>query len=58
MADAGSSKKRHRVRMRLRDVNQLLNSMDPAPFHEKDLDADAEEVLVSRVADLPMRGPR
>jgi hypothetical protein len=43
--------------MRIRDVSQLFNSMDPSPFHEKDLDADAEEFLVSWVRELPMREP-
>src|ERR1035441_7190800 len=28
-------------------IEQLFNSMDPSPFHEKDLDHDAEEFIVS-----------
>lgn len=35
------------VEVKLRDVGQLFNSLDPTPFPEKDLDADAEEFIVS-----------
>ena len=37
----------HTISLKLRDVNQLFNSMDPSPFIEKDLDDDAEEFIVS-----------
>jgi hypothetical protein len=37
----------HSIRLKLRDMNQLFNSMDPSPFIEKDLDDDAEEFIVS-----------
>lgn len=36
-----------RIELRLRELNQLFDSLDPAPFHEKDLDRDAEEFIVS-----------
>ena len=32
-----------RIDLRLRELNQLFDSFDPAPFHEKDLDGDAED---------------
>ncbi len=35
------------IKLRLRDISQLFNSMDPSPFIEKDLDDDAEEFIVS-----------
>lgn len=35
------------IELNLRDVEQLFNTMDPSPFHEKDLDHDAEEFIVS-----------
>lgn len=35
------------IEVRVREVAQLFNSMDPSPFHERDLDADAEEFIVS-----------
>ena len=37
----------HRIELKLRDVEQLFNTMDPSPFHEKDLDRDAEHFIVS-----------
>lgn len=36
-----------RISLRLRDLNQLFNSMDPSPFLDRDLDHDAEEFIVS-----------
>jgi hypothetical protein len=35
------------IELNLRDINQLFNTMDPSPFHERDLDQDAEEFIVS-----------
>ncbi len=35
------------IELNLRDIEQLFNTMDPSPFHEKDLDHDAEEFIVS-----------
>ena len=37
----------HHIESSLRDVDQLFNTMDPSPFHEKDLDHDAEEFILS-----------
>ncbi|MGQ0674512.1 MAG: hypothetical protein ACT4N4_00220 [Rhodospirillales bacterium] len=37
------------VQLRVTQLRQLFNSLDPAPFHEQDLDADAEEYIVSSV---------
>jgi hypothetical protein len=36
-----------RILLRLRELSQLFNSMDPSPFLDRDLDADAEEYIVS-----------
>ena len=36
-----------RIQLRLRELAQLFNSMDPSPFLDRDLDADAEEFIVS-----------
>ncbi len=41
----------HRIEISLRDLNQLFNSMDPSPFHERDLDHDAEEFMESWVSE-------
>jgi hypothetical protein len=37
----------HYISLKLREMSQLFNSMDPSPFVEKDLDDDAEEFIVS-----------
>jgi hypothetical protein len=42
-----------RIELRLRELAQLFNSMDPSPFIDRDLDADAEEFIVSWVRELP-----
>lgn len=42
-----------RIRLNLRDLAQLFNSMDPSPFLERDLDHDAEEFIVSWARELP-----
>jgi hypothetical protein len=44
------------IRLRLRDIAQLFNSLDPSPFSEQDLDHDAEEFIVSWARELPARG--
>jgi hypothetical protein len=45
----------HRIEIKLRDINQLFNTMDPSPFQEKDLDADAEEYILSWAQEYPLR---
>jgi hypothetical protein len=47
----------HRIEIKLRDINQLFNTMDASPFHEKDLDADAEEFIVSWAQEFPRQDP-
>ena len=34
------------IEIRIKSVNQLLNSFDPSPFQERDIDDDAEEFIV------------
>lgn len=47
----------HHIKLKLRDINQLFNSMDPSPFIEKDLDNDAEEFIVSWAQEFPPDAP-
>jgi len=47
----------HTIRLKLRDISQLFNSMDPSPFIEKDLDDDAEEFIVSWAREIPPNAP-
>lgn len=43
------------IEIRLANVMQLFNSLDPSPFHEKDLDREAEEYLVGAVREFHLR---
>jgi hypothetical protein len=47
----------HSIRLKLRDINQLFNLMDPSPFIEKDLDDDAEEFIVGWAQEFPPDAP-
>jgi hypothetical protein len=42
------------IELRMREIAQLFNSLDPSPFLERDLDANAEEFIVSWAAEIPM----
>jgi len=44
----------HRIEIRIRELKQLFNSMDPAPFLEKDLDANAEQFIVESAEEYPL----
>jgi hypothetical protein len=41
------------IEIALDSLRQLFNSLDPAPFHAKDLDDDAEEFIFGAVRELP-----
>jgi len=45
------------IEIRLRELRQLFQTLDPAPFHEKDLDAAAEEYLVEACREAGTRRP-
>jgi hypothetical protein len=45
------------IEMKLNSVSQLFNSLDPSPFHEKDLDDDAEEYIVSAAREFSLKTP-
>ena len=42
------------IELRMREIAQLFNSLDPSPFLERDLDANAEEFIVSWAAEIPL----
>lgn len=48
-----STAKRGRIEVRLRELAQLFNSMDPSPFLDRDLDADAEDFIVGWAREHP-----
>ena len=45
------------IELNLQDINQLFNTMDPSPFHQKDLDHDAEEFILSWAQEFPRNEP-
>lgn len=51
MTSAGAP--RHRIELHLRELAQLFNSMDPTPFHHKDLDPAAKEFIESWALEFP-----
>lgn len=42
-----------RIELRLRELAQLFNSLDPSPFVDRDLDGEAEEFICSWARELP-----
>ena len=47
----------HRIEISLKSIDQLFNSLDPSPFHEKDLDRNAEEFIMSWAQEFPCGKP-
>ena len=45
------------IELRLRELRALFNSLDPAPFLDKDLDDEAERYIVGAVEEFPLRTP-
>lgn len=47
----------HHMELNLKLLEQLFNTMDPSPFHERDLDDDAAEYILSWAEELPRKAP-
>jgi hypothetical protein len=45
------------IEVKVQTLQQIFNSMDPSPFHERDLDRDAEEFIVSWAKEHSSRKP-
>lgn len=43
------------IELELHTAMQLFNSFDPAPFHEKELDREAEEYIYNTVGEFPLK---
>ena len=43
----------HTIQVRVHELRQLFNSIDPSPFRERDLDPDCEEFIVSWAREMP-----
>ena len=46
-----------KIEMRLSRLAQLFNSLDPSPFHERDLDQDAEEYIIGSAEEIARQRP-
>lgn len=47
----------HVIEIRVAELRQLFNAIDPSPFRQRDLDPRAEEFIVGWASDLPMDKP-
>jgi hypothetical protein len=45
------------IEVRIAEISQLFQSLDPFPFRDKDLDKEAEEFIVSWARELPADQP-
>jgi hypothetical protein len=45
------------IEIRLSRLQQLFNSLDPSPFHDRDLDQDAEDYIVDSADEFPLQTP-
>jgi hypothetical protein len=45
------------IEIRVDEVSQLFNTLDPFPFHERDLDSDAEEYIVGWAREMARHAP-
>ena len=45
------------IEVRVAELRQLFNAMDPSPFRERDLDPAAEEHIANWVAEVPSSAP-
>ena len=46
-----------KIEINLNRLTQLFNSLDPSPFHERDLDRDAEEYIIGSAEELARQRP-
>jgi len=45
------------IEVRIAELRQLFNPMDPSPFRTRDLDPDAEEFIVEWAKEAPKNAP-
>src|SRR5271163_3052352 len=46
-----------KIEISLNRLPQLFNSLDPSPFHERDLDQDAEEYIIGSAEEISRQRP-
>jgi hypothetical protein len=47
----------NKIEINLGRLPQLFNSLDPSPFHERDLDRDAEDYIIGSAEELSRQRP-
>jgi len=52
-----SAEREATIEISLGRLQQLFNSLDPSPFHERDLDQDAEEYILGSAEEIPLQRP-
>ena len=52
----GESGQAQPIEIRVDEVSQLFNTLDPFPFHERDLDGNAEEYIVGWAREVAHQG--
>jgi hypothetical protein len=57
MAEPASGNEVANIEINLNRLSQLFNSLDPSPFHERDLDQDAEEYIIGSAEEIPRQRP-
>ncbi len=57
MSNTSSGEPAGRIEIKLAQIAQLFNTMDPSPFREGDLSVEAEDYIVGRALDLPSAAP-
>ena len=57
VASTARQERENTIEVNLEDLEQFFNTMDPSPFHEKDLDGDLEEFIVSWATEYPLHEP-
>jgi hypothetical protein len=45
------------IRVALRCALQMFDSIDPSPFHERDIDPDAEQFIINWAREVPKEAP-
>lgn len=46
-----------KIEISLNRLSQLFNSLDPSPFHERDLDQDAEDYILGSAEEIGLQRP-
>jgi hypothetical protein len=54
---AAAGKPEASIEIRLSRLQQLFNSLDPSPFHDRDLDQDAEDYIVDSADEFSLQTP-